>query len=60
MKPALQFALGRGLQILGMAIVLLGFVAGISYNSERWEFLMLGIGGVIFVIGLLLLRPFKH
>ncbi len=58
-RLTILYYLGRFLQIVGLVGVLLGFLLGVAYNSERLELIYLGIGLAVFVVGTLCLKPFK-
>jgi hypothetical protein len=54
-----RFAVGRGLQLVGLALVGLGLVIGLLRDDLRYEERMFFAGGGIFIAGWLLVRPFK-
>ena len=49
-----RYAIGRFLQVLGMATVLVGLWVGISVSNVRAELIYLGLGIALFVCGKLL------
>lgn len=55
----MRFAFGRGLQLVGLALVFAGLAVGLSRNDLRFEERMFFAGGVAFLLGWLLVRPFK-
>lgn len=55
----MKFGLGRGLQIVGLALVGLGLVIGLVRNDLRYEEKMFFAGGGVFFAGWLLVRPFR-
>ena len=55
----MRFALGRGLQIVGLVLVGLGLAIGLLRNDLRYEERMFFAGGSVFFAGWLLVRPFK-
>jgi hypothetical protein len=54
-----RFALGRGLQLVGLALVGLGLAIGLFRNDLRYEERMFFAGGGVFLAGWLLVRPFR-
>jgi hypothetical protein len=54
-----KFALGRGLQLVGLMLVGLGLAVGLSRNDLRYEERMFFAGGGVFLAGWLLVRPFR-
>jgi hypothetical protein len=54
-----RFALGRGLQLVGLMLVGLGLAVGLSRNDLRYEERMFFAGGGVFLAGWLLVRPFR-
>lgn len=50
------YALGRFLEMVGLCVVLLGLVVGLSYGAIRAELLYLAGGAGIFALGYLLER----
>ena len=55
----MRFAMGRGLQLVGLALVGLGLAIGLLRNDLRYEERMFFAGGGVFFAGWLLVRPFK-
>ena len=55
----MRFALGRGLQLVGLMLVGLGLAVGLSRNDLRYEERMFFAGGGAFLAGWLLVRPFR-
>ena len=55
----MRFALGRGLQLVGLMLVGLGLAVGLSRNDLRYEERMFFAGGGVFLAGWLLVRPFR-
>jgi len=52
-----MYYLGRGLQVLGMANLVVGLFVGLTEeNGMGSEMLLLGIGVVLFMVGWLLQR----
>lgn len=54
-----RFTLGRALQLVGLALVGVGFVVGLVRNDLKFEERMLFAGGGAFLAGWLLVRPFR-
>jgi hypothetical protein len=54
-----RFALGRGLQLVGLMLVGLGLAVGLLRNDLRYEERMFFAGGGVFLAGWLLVRPFR-
>jgi hypothetical protein len=54
-----RFAFGRGLQLVGLALVGLGLTIGLLRNDLRYEERMFFAGGGVFFAGWFLVRPFK-
>jgi hypothetical protein len=54
-----RFALGRGLQLVGLVLVGLGLATGLFRNDLRYEERMFFAGGGVFLAGWLLVRPFR-
>jgi hypothetical protein len=54
-----RFALGRGLQLVGLTLVGLGLAIGLVRNDLRYEERMFFAGGGVFLAGWLLVRPFR-
>jgi len=54
-----RFALGRGLQLVGLMLVGLGLAVGLLRNNLRYEERMFFAGGGVFLAGWLLVRPFR-
>jgi hypothetical protein len=54
-----RFALGRGLQLVGLMLVGLGLAVGLFRNNLRYEERMFFAGGGVFLAGWLLVRPFR-
>ena len=55
----MRFAFGRGLQLVGLALVGLGLVIGLLKGDLSYEERMLFAGGGVFFAGWLLVRPFR-
>ena len=55
----MRFALGRGLQLVGLMLVGLGLAVGLLRNNLRYEERMFFAGGGVFLAGWLLVRPFR-
>lgn len=55
----MRYPLGRFLQILGLAVVGTGLVVGLLKDDLRYEARMLGAGGLVFLLGWLVVRPFR-
>ena len=55
----MRFAIGRGLQLVGLTLVGLGLVVGLLRSDLRYEERMFFAGAVVFVAGWLLVRPFR-
>lgn len=55
----MKFAVGRGLQLVGLTLVGLGLVVGLVRNDLRYEERMLFAGSGVFLVGWLLVRPFR-
>ena len=55
----MKFAFGRGLQLVGLTLVGLGLVVGLARDDQRYEERMLFAGGGVFLVGWLLVRPFR-
>ena len=55
----MRFALGRGLQLVGLMLVGLGLAVGLFRNNLRYEERMFFAGGGVFLAGWLLVRPFR-
>lgn len=49
----MRYALGRFLQVLGMATTLVGLLVGINLSNARYELIYCGVGIVIFFVGYL-------
>ena len=47
----MRYALGRFLQVLGMATTLVGLLVGINLSNARYELLYCFVGIIIFIIG---------
>ena len=45
---------GKLLELIGMIIVLVGFLYGIQFSLIRFELSALAIGGAVFVVGWLI------
>jgi hypothetical protein len=54
-----RYPLGRALELLGLTLVGLGLVVGLVRNELRYEERMFFAGGAVFVVGWLLVRPFR-
>jgi hypothetical protein len=54
-----RYPLGRALELLGLTLVGLGLVVGLVRNELRYEERMFFAGGAAFVVGWLLVRPFR-
>jgi hypothetical protein len=54
-----RFAVGRGLQIVGLVLVGLGLGIGLLTDDLRYEERMFLAGGGVFFAGWVLVRPFK-
>jgi hypothetical protein len=54
-----RFAIGRGLQLVGLVLVGLGLTIGLLRNDLRYEERMFFAGGGVFLAGWLLVRPFR-
>jgi hypothetical protein len=54
-----RFVFGRGLQLVGLALVGLGLAVGVLRNDLRYEERMFIAGAGVFLAGWLLVRPFK-
>ena len=50
----MRYGIGRFLQVLGMATVLVGLWVGISVSNVRAELIYLGLGIGLFIVGRLL------
>ena len=55
----MRFMLGRGLQLVGLTLVGLGLTIGLFRNDLHYEERMFFSGGGVFVVGWLLVRPFR-
>jgi hypothetical protein len=55
----MRFLLGRGLQLIGITLVGLGLAIGLFRNDLRYEERMFFAGGAVFLVGWLLVRPFR-
>ena len=55
----MRFTLGRGLQLVGLTLVGLGLFVGLFRNDLHYEERMFFSGGAVFLVGWLLVRPFK-
>ena len=55
----MRFVFGRGLQLVGLALVGLGLAVGVLRNDLRYEERMFIAGTGVFLAGWLLVRPFK-
>ena len=55
----MRFVFGRGLQLVGLALVGLGLAVGVLRNDLRYEERMFIAGAGVFLAGWLLVRPFK-
>ena len=55
----MRFALGRGLQLVGLVLVGLGLAIGLLRADLRYEERMFFAGGGVFLAGWLLVRPFR-
>jgi hypothetical protein len=56
---AVRFTLGRILQFGGLVLVGGGFVTGVVRDDLKFEERMLFVGGALFLLGWLLVRPFR-
>jgi hypothetical protein len=54
-----RFAVGRALQLVGIALVGVGLAVGLVRDDLRYEERMLFAGGGVFFAGWLLVRPFR-
>ena len=55
----MRFAVGRGLQLVGLVLVGLGLAVGLLRNDLHYEERMFFAGAGVFAAGWLLVRPFK-
>ena len=55
----MRYSVGRALQLVGLTLVGLGLVVGLSRNDLRYEERMFFAGGGVFLAGFLLVRPFR-
>ena len=55
----MRFAVGRALQLVGIALVGVGLAVGLVRDDLRYEERMLFAGGGVFFAGWLLVRPFR-
>jgi hypothetical protein len=50
----MQIWVGKMLELVGMVVVLTGFLYGVKFNLIRFELGALAVGGAIFFVGWLL------
>ncbi len=55
----MRFAIGRGFQVVGLGLVGTGFAVGLFGDDLRYEERMLFAGVLVFVVGWLLVKPYK-
>lgn len=55
----MRFSLGRALQLVGIVLVGVGLVIGLVRDDLRYEERMFFAGAGVFVVGWLLVRPFR-
>ncbi len=55
----MRFAFGRGLQLVGIALVGVGLAVGLLRDDLRYEERMFFAGAAVFLVGWLLVRPFR-
>lgn len=55
----MKFAIGRGLQLVGLVLVGTGLAVGLVNGDLRYEERMLFAGGAVFFVGWLCARPYR-
>lgn len=55
----MRFALGRALQLVGIALVGVGLAIGLVRDDLKYEERMFFAGAGVFLAGWLLVRPFR-
>ncbi len=55
----MRFAAGRALQLVGLALVGVGLAIGLVRDDLRYEERMFFAGAAVFLLGWLLVRPFR-
>ncbi|HTS02703.1 MAG TPA: hypothetical protein VMN04_09280 [Thermoanaerobaculia bacterium] len=55
----MRFAIGRALQLVGIVLVGAGLAVGLLRDDLRYEERMFFAGGVVFLAGWALVRPYR-